>query len=338
MKPNATHRITIIVIALLAAGLGGCHSGGTSSDASSAGALVAPATIDSSRLAAWIPTLTDLRTHVQMTDDQAAQIETALTQWKTVAGSRREGIRPEQRPSDGKGGRIFPPAAMFLSESGKVLQTDQFVALVHFLKEKRSEQKTPVAEIRSQFREVGIDRMARRMVSQLALSPDQEKQVRAALQELRASREESRVSDRGGMRPVSAQFGRLHEQLTERLSHVLTPDQRAQFDSLWTKRGERQNVGRDKRQEARIGNAIECLQGILQLSDSQMAQIRQVFAELSVSRLSDTACAGGMGWSSRPLKADANLFRRAESGVRPILSADQIKRFDAVLQLLPERT
>jgi Spy/CpxP family protein refolding chaperone len=283
----------------------------------------------------WIPALGDLRASVQMTDAQASQIETALTQWKAATDSRRENVHSKRQPSDAGMMRASPPVAGFLAECGKVLETDQFVALTGYLKQRRSELKTHREPSRSQFQGTAIDRTVRRMVDQLALTSDQEKQVRAVLQELRASREEPRAHGRSGARPDSAQFGRLHQQLTERLSNVLTPDQQAKFDSLWTKRGKRQNADKDKWQEARINSAVECLQGILQLNESQLARIHDVFAGLSFDAPSGTGRGDGMRRFRGPLRADANLYRKAESGIRTVLSSEQIKRFDAVLQLLP---
>jgi Spy/CpxP family protein refolding chaperone len=279
--------------------------------------------------------LGDLRANVQMTDVQASQIETALTQWKAAADSRRENVRSKRPSSETGMMRASPPVAVFLAECGKALETDQFVALTGYLKQRRSELETHGEPGGSQFQGTAIDRTVRRMVDQLALTPDQEKQVRAVLQELRASREEPRTHGRGGARPDSAQFGRRHEQLTERLSHVLTPDQQAKFDSLWTKRGERQNADKDKWQEARINSAVECLQGILQLNESQLARIHDVFTGLSSDAPSGTGRGDGMRRFRGPLRADANLYHKAESGIRTVLSSEQIKRFDAVLQLLP---
>lgn len=337
MRSNITLRPTLLVIALSIAGLSGCQSGGSSADVSTAGTPVASSVSSASGAAAWIPAVQDLRASVQMTDAQASQIDSALTQWRSAVESRREAMRSGEAPLEAGAARTAPPAALFLAASGKVLQTDQFIALVGYLKQRQTGLKSQMQAARPQFQGNATDRIVRRMVDQLALNPDQEKQVRENLQALWATRKDALAGGQTPTQPDSAQFTRSREQFVASLSKVLTPDQLARFDSLRAKREEKWAAGKDKRQAAGVDNAVGCLQGILQLSESQATQIRQVLAGLSASAPSGTAVGAAMGRFGHTMFPGAHLLMSAQSQIRPILSPDQVRRLDAVLQLLPDR-
>ena len=337
MRLNATLRPTLLVVALSIAGLTGCQSGGSSADMSTAGTPVASSVNSASGASAWIPALKDLRADVQMTDAQALQIDSALTQWRSAVESRRERMRSGDAPLEAGSVRAAPPAALFLATSGKVLQTDQFVALVGYLKQRQAGLKSQMQAARPKLQGNATDRIVRRMVDQLALSPDQEKQVRENLQELWATRKDALADGQAPGPPDTAQFHRSREQFVASLSKVLTPDQLARFDSLRAKREGKWAAGKDKREAAGVDNAVGCLQGILQLSESQATQVRQVLAGLPASAPSGTAADRPMGRFGHPMFPGAHLLLSAQSQIRPILSPDQVRRLDAVLQLLPDR-
>jgi hypothetical protein len=272
-----------------------------------------------------------------MTDAQALQIDSALTQWRSAVESRREGMRSGAAPLEAGSLRAAPPAALFLAASGKALQTDQFIALVGYLKQRQAGLKSQMQAARPTFQGNAIDRIVRRMVDQLALSPDQEKQVRDTLQGLWAARKEALAGGQEPAQPDSAQFHRSREQFAGTLSKVLTPDQQARFDSLRAKREGKWAANQDKRQAAGVDNTVGCLQGILQLSESQAAQVRQVLAGLPANAPSGTVAGGPMGRFGHPMFPGAHLLMSAQSQIRPILTPDQVRRLDAVLQLLPDR-
>jgi Spy/CpxP family protein refolding chaperone len=278
-----------------------------------------------------------------MTDAQAKSIDTALTQWQSAVANRPDGKHRRMKGMDGVAGGIFPPAAKFLSACGEVLQTDQFVALADYLKGIQAEHRSQIREARQPFDGMVADRMVRRLVDQLALTPDQEKQVRAIFQELRESRMAARSSGRDSVISDASEFSRHREELTRRLSSVLTADQLTQFKSLGEKRHNRREANRkweadrSERRDRRTANAVQCLQGVLQLSDGQSAQIKQMLASLPAPEPPDGGTACPMGPIRRPLMAGAEQFHRAESQIRTVLSPDQVKRLDAVLQLLPGR-
>ena len=336
MRTNMGNQMARLMVATAVIGLGGCNPGGSTAETSKAGISVASTPADISKLAELIPTLGDLRAHVQMTDAQAMSVDAALTQWTAAVAIRRAGNHGRGMGTGNSAGGMFPPAAMFLSECGKILQTDQFVALADYLKGIRSEHRQQIAEVRQQFGGAGADRMVRRLADQLALTPDQEVQVRTIFQELRASRIEAHSGDQGSVFPDSSEFARHREELTARLSSVLTADQLAQFKSLGEKRHKMRDVNRSEWRDKRTADAVQCLQGVLQLSDGQSTQIRQMLLALPVPP-PDGGTALPMRPFRRPMMAGVGQFRRAESQIRTVLSPDQTRRFDAVLQLLPGR-
>jgi Spy/CpxP family protein refolding chaperone len=334
MKTNYYIRVACAVAIFAVLGLGGCNSGGTSNDTSRAGKSVASAPLDAADAAELIPTLADLRAHVQMTDAQTASIDAALMQWRTAVADRRERMHSGERPPDRAAGGMFPPAATFLSESGKTLQTDQFVALANYLKEVQTAHRSQIPEARHQFGGAMGDRMVRRLVDQLALSPDQEKQVRQVLQDLRAAREKAFTGGKDAPTPDSIAFVRAREELMSRLSSVLTPDQLAQFKSLQEKRHQKMEANKGDWKDAKITNGVERIQGILQLSDGQATQIRQILADLPAPQRPDGKRGHPMGGFRGPMMGGGQLLK-AQSQIRAVLSPDQARRFDAVLQLLP---
>lgn len=336
MRTQNRSRMVIAMMGIAGIGLAGCNSGGSSAGISKAGSSVASAPLDAATMADWIPTITDLRSHVQMTDAQAASVDAALSNWRTDVAARGQRRRDGATPDFKAAGGMFPPAATFLSEAGKYLQTDQFVALAGYLKTVQTQHRPELAEVRRHAGGRMAERMVRRMVDQLALSPEQEKQVQQILQEFRAARMQAFQGRQGSMPPDTAAISRMRGELLTRLSGVLTPDQLAQFKNFQEKRHERWEANKDDRRNTVISNAVERLRGVLQLSDDQAVQVKEILASIPPPA-PDGAGGPMMGRFNGPKMPGGGPLIKAQSQIRGVLSPDQARRFDAVLQLLPGR-
>ncbi len=335
MKTRNMGRMAVATLGIAVLALAGCNSGGSSAGSSNAGLAVASSPADFTAAADWIPTIADLRAHVQMTDAQAASVDAALTNWRTAVADLSQRMHDGERPDFKAPGGIFPPVAAFLSEAGKALQTDQFVALAGYLKTIRDQHKTEMGQMRQQAGDMMADRRVRRMVRQLNLSADQEKQVQQILQDFRTARMQA-FQAHPGVPPDSAEVRRVRGELMSRLGSVLTADQLAKFKSFQEKRRHRWNANQDDRRNMAIDHGVAKLQGVLQLSEGQTAQIRQIFA--SIPPLAPDGCGEPMmgGFRGGMIPGGGPLLK-AQTQIREILSPDQARRFDAVLQLLPGR-
>ncbi|MBI5867513.1 MAG: hypothetical protein HZB43_04365 [candidate division Zixibacteria bacterium] len=330
MKTRNTGRMAVAILGIAVLALAGCNSGGSSASSSNAGLAVASAA-DFAAAADWIPTIADLRSQVQMTDTQAASVDAALTNWRTAVADRGQRMHDGGRPDFKAAGGHFPPVATFLSEAGKTLQADQFVALAGYLKTIRDQHKSEMGQMRQQAGGM----MADRMVRQLDLSPDQEKQVQQILQEFHTARMQA-FQAHPGVPPDSAEVSRVRAELLSRLGSVLTPDQLEKFKSFQEKRQHRWEANKGDRRNTAIDQGVESLQGVLQLSEGQTTQIRQILASIP-----PPAPHGGggpmMGGFRGGMMPWGGPLLKAQSQIREVLSPDQARRFDAVLELLPGR-
>jgi Spy/CpxP family protein refolding chaperone len=336
---------------------------GCSEDESESGlaALTSPAaSIDA---AAWIPDMSEIESAMDMTADQSAAVEAALTRFQESVHSMVEGAGSRGRSGwhghgrgacsgDTDAGRKESPFLTMVEEVADALDPGQFLQFAQVVGKRHQEHREQMGD-----RGRGRDRMRGgrfghgkphgdghgerldQMMDALDLTDEQRAQVEEAAEamheQMQELHEQCRESDED--RAECRERGReLHDQFRAQLETILTAEQLEQLDDLRNERREERSEQRDARMEVRADRMVTLLSKILDLTADQEEQIRAIHESMAEERqaIRDQMHSGEVSFEDMREQRDE---RRDEihQAIRDILTPDQQEVFDALADLLP---
>ncbi|HUU44747.1 MAG TPA: hypothetical protein VM118_03350 [Acidobacteriota bacterium] len=288
------------------------------------------------------PTLTELDAVLNLSAEQQSLMQTALTNWQDAIDARRaerDAARESgEHPGRHSGFRLNgeSPLQTFLVECAQFLTPDQFVAMTTLLADLRPER--PERPERPQVRDStqrphGQMRQGGQVLNlaeELNLTDEQV----SALREMFATiRQEMRPDEADKQRPTREE---MQAAVDERIQEILTPEQYATWQSLRETRQAEREVEREARQVAALDNHVTFLTNLLGLDTDQALAVSTVLKDAQDQRQqlhADTQ--EGNLQRSELHDALQEIADAADAAIRELLTADQIKLYDAVQSLRP---
>jgi Spy/CpxP family protein refolding chaperone len=172
------------------------------------------------------------------------------------------------------------------------------------------------------------------VLAELDLTVEQTEQIQQFLQEYR-NNFDGPPADRAeaGQRRLE-----MREQMHAFLETILTPDQLAQLEELIEARRTERMEQRLERMQARLERHVEFLTNVLLLDESQAAQVTELAtaAITAVRELHEGA--GGDDFDPEAVREQVRqVHEETIASIRELLNQDQLRRFEALLGLLPAR-
>lgn len=312
------------LIAILATG---CQEDGTDS----AGAALIGASDDAATAELFAPpSIDELKSRLNLTDDQSRQLAAILDEAKSMRAERR--AARGQGPAD-----MAPKAGGMLADAAAILETGQLQEFSAMMKERRQAQREEMKQRRDE--KGGPGHGPNRAARFPGLSDTDQK----ALREVHRSAGEQ-------MRTLHEQYaaGSISaEQLRDGLRDIRTttePRVRAilgdeAFEKMQSRRGDRREAMAEKRLD-RIDDTPErqaaMLGKALRLTDGQASQVKAALEKTIPAReaLLKQVESGGLA-PEEVLYQGIQIHRQASAEIRALLNVDQAARFDAIEDLLP---
>lgn len=236
------------------------------------------------------------------------------------------------------------PFLTLVSESSAILNTDQFTTFAAYLSARRQQGRPDFGRGEDHKRLGGLGgRMGGRrlegMARELELTADQRDAIQKVFQEhgeqSRAVMEQLRKGaiDADAAR---AQIKAIREDMKSDLDFYLTPQQREKAKAM---KAEREAARVDRRIE-RLGEEmktrVEFLDGTLALDDAQQSQVAAILQGTVAARTANLEAvkAGTLEPEDAAYKT-LEIEKAAADQIRPVLNPDQLRRFEALVNLLP---
>jgi len=339
--------IGLVCIAAFAIGCGGAESG---SDSSTLGLLSSAANDGGQRPAP--PTYAEIVNNVQLRSDQLQPMEDAVetwhaavtSQWETRQAQRESGTRRERGAIKDRAA----PMQDFLVESAGILDSDQLVQLIAFLAENREENRQAMAQNRSgkgkRFEGhrpkdgQGRGQKHDRLPDELNLTEEQRAQLAEARQPMRDVMQELHAQYPGGRKNEEFQTKaqELRDKMRATMEGILTQEQLDQLQQLRDNRHAERSEQREEMVETKLDRHVEFLTGVLDLTDTQSEQVRDILASSheQTKTLMENAREDK---TARDELRDAmkNIKDEAATTIRGILTPEQTAIFDALKEMMP---
>lgn len=307
------------------------------------------------------PTLSELKTALNLDEEQAAAVGTALARWQDQVQTRsteRHRMRdrndyagPVNGPPEGMMGHE-PPVMGFVAACSPVLDTAQFSSLCGMLAQRMDQQRDRMQQMRQDRLQDRVhDRQLRRdrtgrgsgsgpgMLQDLNLTPEERKAVREAMRTAEGSVHDLLESHAAGNATAEAvRDGALQaqNQLRTSLQSALGAEQFEGFSKALAAGAGRMAAHRLQRMENgdRSDRRIDFLTRVLQLDDAQAAAVKSVFDEAQYDERSllEGIRDGGTTYADA-LYQGIQLHDRIHDQIRDRLRVDQQDRLDALKQL-----
>jgi len=357
-------------IGLLAASLmAGCLSDADRSTDDSAAAAAATASGETC-VEAWdasgppgFPTTAELQAALQLTNEQTATVDAALNEWRTRMEEQRR-QREQRRNAQGHGmpgafGENEPPMLAFLSAVVPVLDAGQVATMAGLLEQKRNEAGEPGMGpggpggpgMRPGGGRGGpggpggpgfggpIGRVLHELRDQLDLSADQRTALHDALKESHDTFRDLRQQFRDGTITAEELRDAAHDArvaLEEQLADILSADQYTLLmDTLAEYRTEMINRRLANLEEG-AARRLEFLQTVLQLDDTQTAQVQSILNDsMDTRRTILESLRDGVIEIEEALYQGYVLAQSTAAAIRDVLTPEQQAVFDALRPLLP---
>jgi hypothetical protein len=241
------------------------------------------------------------------------------------------GYEPNGGPKEG----FEPPMIRLLEETSSILSSDQFVTLAQFLAGRHAEMRPGSGGPR-----MALDGTFGRFAARrLGLTDDQ----RGQLKPFFTAFGEGMRSVRDGLeaRTLSPEQARdrakeLRLALEQGVQGVLTPQQRKQVQTFREERRDRQSGRRADAQPRHVDRITGMYVRVLGLEDAQASRVRQIMGATIPARqaVAERRAQGTIEPEDFAYEM-MTIERGAAEQVRGLLTPDQAKRFDALLDLLP---
>jgi Spy/CpxP family protein refolding chaperone len=241
------------------------------------------------------------------------------------------GYEPGGGPKEG----FEPPMVRFLEKTSSILSGDQFVTLTQFLAGRRAELRPGPDGPRAAF-DGTFGRLAAR---RLGLTEDQRDQLRPFFTAFGDGMRSVRDGlEAGTLSPEQARdrAKELRLALEQSARGVLTPEQWRQVRAFREERRDRQFDRRTDAQPQHVDRITGMYVRVLGLDDAQASRVRQVMGATIPARqaVAERRAQGTIEPEDFAYEM-MNIERGAAEQVRGLLTPDQAKRFDALLDLLP---
>lgn len=248
---------------------------------------------------------------------------------------RGDGVARGYGPGGGPKAGFEPPMIRFLEETSSILSGDQFVTLAQFLAGRRAEMRPGSGGPRAAFDGTFGHLAARR----LGLTNDQRDQLKpyftAFGEGMRSVREDIEA---GTLSPEQARDRAkgLRLALEQGVKGALTPEQWRQVQAFREARRDRQSDRRADAQPQHVDRITGMYVRVLGLEDAQASRVRQVMGATIPARqaVAERRAQGTIEPEDFAYEM-MTIERGAADQVRGLLTPDQAKRFDALLDLLP---
>jgi Spy/CpxP family protein refolding chaperone len=269
-----------------------------------------------------VPSMSEIMMEVELSAEQAAEVESALEEWRQLAAASvvSEDVLLEDSP-----------AMTFLSRVAPTLTAQQMVTL----------RRLVAAAVAARVRGLAPDPMdrgptlhggIRGLFKKLELTQEQSEAIRDALEASRVAVLELCEQYRAGeITEEELRDGRaaLRDELAAAIDAVLTEDQRTQFEANKLEILARRLNALLLRYEERIEHRVRRLDMLLDLSDKQEAAITQVLmaAKPDLEALKGSAEAGEVG-SSEAWDMFRAIQQATDEAVRSELTESQLQILD----------
>jgi hypothetical protein len=307
--------------------------------------------------AAYVPTLAEIETRIELREPQVAALGAALEELKSQAGAiggPRRGWKPPAQGGDAAS--IGPeagdrPILRFIERSAQVLDPPQLVGLLTLLGERREQwrqgrEDRMTADHRRPQSGRGGDRPAREIeqrLSELAdllgLSAEQREAVAAALREQREALRELRPGTSGeGRTPESMERRReIREAFEAKLTAILTPGQLEVLEAHRSEQREQRTAQRDARLEQFHERMIELLTNTLHLDAAQVEAVTRIQNEARDRTQAIHEAARTAQLPPADVRAQIEQVQaEARAAIAGVLTEEQRQVFEALLAWMPQ--
>jgi hypothetical protein len=255
--------------------------------------------------------------------------------WPRARVHRGEGLARDYRPGGGPKEGFEPPMIRFLERTSSILSGDQFVTLAQFLAGRRAEMRPGSGGPHPAF-DGTFGRLAAR---RLGLTDNQRDQLKPFLNAFGDGMRSVRDGlEAGTLSPEQARDRAKELRLTleQGVQGALTPQQWRQVQTFREERRDRQSGRRADAQPQHVDRITGMYVRILGLEDTQASRVRQVMEATIPARqaLAERRAQGTIEPEDFAYEM-MTIERGAAEQVRGLLTPDQAKRFDALLDLLP---
>lgn len=295
--------------------------------------------------AAAVPADAEIAGQLGLSEEQMAGLAPALEAWRQGERDAWQSERPHAAHEFWQGRR--ERLLNFLASCAEVLDTEQFVALVQMLAERMDSLREQVREYLDAGRPMRdfwgprfeghhpLLGRSHEILEELDLTEEQRQQIREFFAIQLASRSDAHPRDREAMRAWRQQ---VHQEWLEFRETVLTAEQGALLEQIREARRQERLERWQERLAVRAERRVSFLTTLLLLDTEQATQLADLVADAVTAAQSalDSHAAGDLTREELRSTLHENRDGLIEE-IKMILDAEQLARFEALLELLPPR-
>lgn len=328
---------------LLALGLVGAGCG--NDDLAGTGLTASEATLGA-EFAVDVPTLVELTSRLNLSAEQAGQMDGILAAWRNEAGERmaqRAERRAAHRAGE-KGGRqrmqrVEAPGFDHLADAAAVLDNEQLDAFATYIEERRASRRADRMANRATDDASSVGPMAKRFAERLGVSDEEMTKVRSVhresaekMQDLHSRYAAGTLSAeelRDGLRAVRVET-------ENRMKETVGEDDFARMHERRGAMKERALERRSENLEMRVARQVELLGKALRLDEAGKVQLASAMDQTLPARrqLIEQMTNDGLA-PEEVLYQGIQIEKSASAAIRAGLSPEEAVRFDTIRRLLP---